>query len=108
MAHVPSTNAVDSLMYDMVCTLTNIIHVVRVLRRYISTIGKEYCTVFKRVFKYFHGTKYFSIYYHRNSKEVKVHGFINSNYTRDINKRWLTSGYIFKVFGGALSWMSRK
>ena len=40
MAHVPYTNVVGSLMYAMVCTRPDISHVVGVLSRYMSTLGK--------------------------------------------------------------------
>ena len=45
----------------------------------------------------------FSIYYHGNYEEVKVHGFIDSDWVGDINGRWSTSGYVLILFGGAIS-----
>ena len=50
----------------------------------------------------------FAICYHGNSKEVRVHGFVNSDWAGDIDGRWLTNGYVFRLFGGIVSWMSRK
>jgi hypothetical protein len=44
MAHVPYASVVGSLMYVMVCTRPNISHAVGVLRRYMSTPGKEHWT----------------------------------------------------------------
>ena len=52
MSHVPYVSAVCSLMYAMVCTRPNIAHVVGVLRRYMSKLGKEHWTKVKRVFRY--------------------------------------------------------
>ena len=51
---------------------------------------------------------YISIYYHGTYEEVGVHVFIDFNWVGDINGRWLTDGYVFKLFGGVISWMSRK
>ena len=48
-----------------------------VLSRYMSTPGKENWIVVKRVFKYLRGMIDFAIYYHENSEEVRVHGFVN-------------------------------
>jgi len=42
MELVPYTIFVGSLMYAMVCTRPDIAHVVGVLRRYMSTPGKEH------------------------------------------------------------------
>ena len=60
------------------------------------------------MFRYLCGTTYLPIFYHGNSKDVGVHGFINSDWDRDIDDRKLTSGYVFRLFGGALRWMSKK
>ena len=51
---------------------------------------------------------YFAICYNGKSKEFKVHGFIESIWTRDIDGRQSTSGYVFRLFVGATSWMRRK
>ena len=41
IAHIPYANEVGSIMYAMVNTRLDIDHVVGVLRRYMSTIGKQ-------------------------------------------------------------------
>eukprot|EP00253_Pinus_taeda_P034751 PITA_34751 len=50
MSHVPYASAVGSLMYAMVCTRPDVAHVVGVLSRFISKLGKEHWTTVKRVF----------------------------------------------------------
>ena len=95
-------------MYAMVSTRPDIAHAVGVLSRYMVTPGKEYWAIVKRVFRYLCGMTYLAICYHENSEEVGVHGFIDSNWARDIDGRRSTSGYVFRLFGGAISWMSRK
>jgi hypothetical protein len=42
MSLVLYASVVGSLMYAMVCTRPNISHAVGVLRRYMSTLGKEH------------------------------------------------------------------
>ena len=74
----------------------------------MTTLGKEHLIAIKRVFRYLRGTTDFSIYYHGNSEDVEVHGFIDSDWARDINGRRSTNGYVLKLFGGVVSWMSRK
>ena len=70
--------------------------------------GKECWTIVKRVFRYLCGTTNLVIYYHGNSEEVKFHGLVNSDWAGDINRRRSTSGYVFRLFGCVISWMSRK
>ena len=50
MSRVPYVSAMGSLIYAMFCTRPNIAHVVGVLSRFMSKIGKENWTVVKRVF----------------------------------------------------------
>ena len=92
----------------MASTQPNIARAVGVLRRYMSTLGKEHWTTIKRVFKYLHGMIDIVIYYNGNSKEVRIYGFIDSEWAGDIDGRQSTSRYVFILFGGAISWMSRK
>lgn len=49
-------SVVVSLKYAVVCTRLDIAHVVGILRRCISKLGKVHWIVLKRVFKNFHGT----------------------------------------------------
>ena len=56
MYHVPYASAVGILMYEMICTIPNIAHVVGLLRRFMSNPQKEHWTVVKRVFRYLRET----------------------------------------------------
>eukprot|EP00253_Pinus_taeda_P018824 PITA_18824 len=86
MSRVPYASAVGSLMYAMAYTRLDITHAVGVLRRFMSKPGKEHCTIVKRVFRYLSGT----------------------DWAGDLDQRRPTSGYVFNLFGGAVSWMSKK
>ena len=50
MSHVPYVSVVGSLMYSMVCTRSNIAHVMGVLSRYMSKPRKDYWIVVKRFY----------------------------------------------------------
>ena len=39
---------------------------------------------------------------------LDVHGFVDADWARDLDHRRSTSGYVFSLFGGAISWMSKK
>ena len=58
------------------------------------------------------GTSDYSICYHGNSfgssHTVCIHGFLDSDWVGDIDRRRSTSGYVFTMFGGAISWMSKR
>eukprot|EP00253_Pinus_taeda_P017042 PITA_17042 len=89
MSYVPYASAVGSLMYAMVCTRPEIAHVVGVLSRFMSKPRKEHWTTVKQVFRYLRGTS-------------------DYDWARDLDHRRYTSGYVFNLFGGAVSWMSKK
>eukprot|EP00253_Pinus_taeda_P005496 PITA_05496 len=77
---VPYASAISSLMYAMVCTRPNITDAVGLLSRFMSKSGKEDWTTVKQVFRL--------------------------GWTLD--QRRSTSGYVFNVFGGEVSWMSKR
>ena len=39
---------------------------------------------------------------------LDVHGFIDVDWAGDLDQRRSTSEYVFSLFGGAISWMSKK
>eukprot|EP00253_Pinus_taeda_P018366 PITA_18366 len=84
MSHVPYASAVGSLMYVMVCTRADIAHAVGVLSRFMSKPRKEHWTSVKQVFRYLR------------------------DWAGDLDQRRSTSGYVFNLFGGAVSLMSKK
>ena len=56
MSKVPYSLAVGSLTYAMVCTRTNIAHVVGVVIRYMNNPGKEHWKVVQWILRYLRGT----------------------------------------------------
>nr|AAF65309.1 reverse transcriptase [Picea glauca] len=110
MSHVPYASAVGSLMYAMVCTRPDIAHAVGFLSRYMSKLGKEHWTTVKRVFRYLHGTTSYGLCYQGRSgldRVVDIHGFVDADWVGDLDHIRSTSGYVFNLFGGAISWMSK-
>ena len=39
---------------------------------------------------------------------VDIHGFVDADWAGDLDHRRSTSGYVFNLFGGTVSWMSKK
>jgi hypothetical protein len=42
-----------------------------------------------------------------DSGKLIVHRFFNTNWAGDMDQRRSTNGYVFKMFNGAISWMSK-
>jgi hypothetical protein len=110
MSCVPYESAIGSLIYAMVCTRSYIAHAVGVLSRCISKLGKENLTTVKRVFRYLCGISSYGFFYQGRSvldKVVDIHGFVDADWVVDLDHRRYTSGYVFNLFGGEISWMSK-
>ena len=98
MPWVPYASEVGSLMYA-----PYIAHAVGVLSIYMSKPGKEHWTTVNKVFRYLRGTTNYAIFYQgrpRPNRLINVHGYLDC--------RRSTSGYVFNLFGGAISWMSKR
>eukprot|EP00253_Pinus_taeda_P035326 PITA_35326 len=107
---VPYASAVGSLMYAMVCTRPDISHAVGVLSRFMSKPGKEHWIAVKRVFRYLRGTSDYGLCYQGRpglGRVLDIRGFVDADWAGDLDQRRSTSGYVFNLFGGAVSWMSK-
>eukprot|EP00253_Pinus_taeda_P030255 PITA_30255 len=84
MSCVPYASAVGSLIYAMVCTRPDIAHAVGVLSSlcYQGRLGLD--------------------------RVLDIRGFVDADWAGDLDQRRSTSGYVFNLFGGAVSWMSKK
>eukprot|EP00253_Pinus_taeda_P003817 PITA_03817 len=111
MPHVPYASSIGSLMYAMVCTRPDIAHEVGVLSKFMSKPGKENWTAVKWVFRYLRGTTDYGLCYHgrpRLHRVLDIHGFVDADWAGDLDQRRSTSGYMFNLFGGVVSWVSKK
>ena len=44
----------------------------------------------------------------RIGQSVDIHGFVDADWAGDLDQRRSTSRYVFNLFGGPVSWMSKK
>ncbi|XP_034710447.1 uncharacterized mitochondrial protein AtMg00810-like [Vitis riparia] len=61
----------------------------------------------KGIFQYLQGTKEFGLFY-KNGEKSYLFGFTDSDYVGDLDDRKSTSGYVFMMGTGAVSWSSKK
>jgi hypothetical protein len=110
MSHVQYASIVGSFMYAMVCTFPDIAHSVGFFSRYMSKPGKEHWTTVKRIFRYLCGTTSYGLCYQGRpglDRVLDIHGFVDADWARDMDRRISKSGYVFNLFGGAISWMRK-
>eukprot|EP00253_Pinus_taeda_P004968 PITA_04968 len=78
---------------------------------FMSKPGKEHWIVVKWIFRYLHGTSDYGLCYQGRpglDRVLDIRGFVDVDWAGDLDKRRSTSGYVFNLFGGAVSWMSKK
>lgn len=105
MAKIPYASAIGSLMYAMVCTRPDIGHAVGVVSRFMSNPGKAHWEAVKWILRYLRGTTEKCLYFSKG--EIKVEGYVDADFAGEVDHRRSTTGYIFTVGTGAVSWMSR-
>lgn len=90
MKKVPYAFIVGSLMYVIVCTKLNITHIVGVIGRFLSNLGKEHWSTLKWILMYLKDTSNFILYF-KNGKHV-LDGYTNVDISGDVNSRKFISG----------------
>ena len=106
MRRVPYADAVGSLVYDMLCTRPDICFAVGMVSRYQFNPGPQYWTAVKHIIKYLKRTKNYLLVY--SGDELIPVGYTDSDFMSDKDSRKSTSGYVFTLGSGAISWMSVK
>ena len=105
MDKLPYASACGSLMYAMIATRPDIAFAVGVVSKYMSNPGKKHQQAIKGIMRYLSHTKSMRLCY--GSQDLSVKGYTDSDYAGDLDKRRSTSGYVFMLAGGAVSWRSR-
>ena len=106
MRGIPYASAVESLMYAMLCTRSDICFAVGMVSRYQSEPGEEHWIAVKHILKYLRRTRDYMLVYQDESLEPI--GYTDSDFQSDIDFRKSTSGYVVTFGGGAISWRSVK
>lgn len=96
----------ESLIY-LTITRPNVIHLVKLINRYIECLKEIHLMAIKRILHYLKGTSHYRLLYEKG-KRSDLTGFTDSNYVGDHNDHKSTSGYIFISSLGAVSWSSKK
>ena len=107
MQQIPYASAIGSLMYAQVCTRSDIVYTVGMLGIYLSNPGKDHWIAAKRVMRYLQRTKDYILTY-RKSYQLEIIGYSNSDFAGCRDSMKSTSGYIYLLVGGAISWKSVK
>ena len=99
MSQVPYSNAVGCLMYAMVCSCLDLSYAIS---RYMANPGKEHWKTVQWIFRYLRGSTDVCLHFGRTRDEVV--GYVDSNFTGDLDKRKSLTGYVFTIDGCTINW----
>jgi hypothetical protein len=105
VAEYPYREVIGSLMYLSVCTRPDISQAVGALARYMSAPQKQHWDAARQVLRYVKGSTGFGITFGGGDRGLK--GYCDADYAGDLDTRRSTTGYVFMLHGGAISWSSR-
>ena len=95
-------------MYTMLGTCPDITYAVGALSQYSANPGLDHLNAVNHVLKYLNSMKDYKLVYDGESKESDFTAYCNSDWAGDPCDHQLTSSYVFKITGAAVSWSSKK
>ena len=106
MKNIPYASALGSLMYAMLFTRPDLCHTVGMLSRFRKNPGEAHWKQIKYAMRYIKGTMDFSLCF--NGDNLQLQGYTNADWQGDLDERKSTSGCLFTLAGGGISWKSKK
>ena len=95
---------IGSLLYLSVGTRPDIAQAVGALSRYMAKPSEDHWVAAKGLLRYLSGTVGLGLKYGAGGGFV---GYCDADFAGDIDTRRSTTGYVFTLYGGAISWSSR-
>ena len=109
MKLIPYREILGSLRYLVSCTRPDLCYITGYLSRFMQNPGKAHWEALIQVFRYLKTTSTLGLVYkHQNNNTLQLQGWCDADYNGDKDTRHSTSGYVFTIAGGAISWKSKK
>ena len=102
MSSISYASIVGSIMYTMLCIRPDVAYALDIVSRFQADLEKNYWKVMKNIFKYLRRTRDIFLIY--GGFDLKLKGYIDSNFQSDPDDSKSISGYVFTLYGGAVSW----
>ncbi|CAH1444067.1 unnamed protein product [Lactuca virosa] len=106
LTQVEYARIIGSLMYLMSCTRPDLAFAISRLSRYTSNPSAEHWKCIKRLLQYLRYTHNYGLHYTRYPEVIE--GYSDVNWISNIKDSKSTSGFLFTLGGGAISWKSSK
>lgn len=104
----PYRELVGCLMYVMIGSRPDICFALNYFSKFQVKATDNHWKYLKRVLRYLKETLYFGLVYKRHSFKNVVQGFVDADYSMDIDDRKSVTGFCFMFFGNCVLWGTRK
>lgn len=104
----PFKEVIGSLIFLAIVSRSDIIFAVSYLSRFLSGFDNEHWSAVKRVLRYLKGTSSLGITYQYNENNFALLGYSDADYAADLDTRRSTTGYLFCLSGGPITWNSQR
>ena len=101
MSWVPYASVMESLMFAMICTRSDITQTVGAVSWYMANPSGEHWKTMNRILRYIKRTSDVALCY--GGSKFIVKGYVDSDFAGDLDKRKFTTGYVFALVGGVVS-----
>jgi transposase InsO family protein len=101
---------IGSLMYAMTETRPDLAIVVSILSQFLANPSKEHQQAAKRSLRYLQGSKDYGLTLGKLAQHElgQLHGYVDASYAQNLVDRRSTTGYVFMLGNGAISWTSKR
>jgi hypothetical protein len=107
MERVPYREAVGALNYLAVISRPDIAFAVSRVARFSENPSPSHWSAVKRIMRYLKGTISYALVFGKEPGGMTMTGYCDSDWAGDIESRCSTSGFIFTLNGGPVSWSSK-
>ncbi len=98
----------ESLIFSIIETRPDITFTTSVVSRFTKNLSRQHTKAVKTIMQYLKATRTLGITYGGNGKDLIIKSFSNSDWAGDHASRKSTSGFVFMLNGGPVSWCSKK
>ncbi|XP_033230350.1 secreted RxLR effector protein 161-like [Belonocnema kinseyi] len=95
-------------MFLAIVSCPDIAYAVNVVSRYLSEYTESHWQAVKRILRYLIGTADFGIMYKSCGSKLELRGYSDADYAGDVVMRRSTTGYVFMLAGGPITWSSQR
>lgn len=104
----PYRQLVGCLMYITTTSRPDICAAVNYFSGFQSCATEEHWSHLKRILRYLRGTLDLRLEFRRGEECSLLEGYVDADWAGDVCDRRSTSGFVFSVLGGLVSWATRK